>query len=224
MKLVLIDGLPGIGKSTLAERLCGFAGSLGCEARWYREEDQEHPVHPAGLTKSRRLPGYSARCLQGWQRFAERYRSTNGLCILEGSLFQSTVRFMMEQEQGGIRGYLAEFESIVQSLSPVTIYLRSVDATDHSRSTALYRGAAWTTRVSAYLETTQYARRRNLNGAEGMHRLWTDYAELCDSLLDQMSMPKLTMLVEPPDMERPFGRSVDFLKSTGHIRAATKLS
>lgn len=224
MKLVLIDGLPGIGKSTLAERLCVFAGSIGCEVRWYREEDQEHPVHPAGLTTSRRQPGYCARCLQGWQRFAERYRSTNGLCILEGSLFQSTVRFMMEQEQGGIRGYIAEFESIVQSLSPVAIYLRSVDATDHSRGTALHRGEAWTTRVSAYLETTPYSRQRSLNGAEGMHRLWADYAELCDSLLDQMSIPKLTMLVVPPDMEQSFGRSVEFLTSTGHIQAATKAS
>ncbi|MCY0856649.1 hypothetical protein [Cupriavidus sp. D39] len=130
----------------------------------------------------------------------------------------------MEQEQGGIRGYIAEFEDIVRSLSPVTIYLRGVDATDHSRSTALHRGTTWTTRVSAYLETTRYSLRRNLKGAEGMHKLWTAYAELCYSLFDQMSMPKLTVLVEPPDMEHPFRRSVEFLMSTGHMQATTKVS
>jgi len=32
------------------------------------------------------------------------------------------------------------------------------------------------------------------------------------------------MSVEPPDMERPFGRSVEFLMSTGHIQAAKKVS
>ena len=45
-----------------------------------------------------------------------------------------------------------------------------------------------------------------------------------DSLLDQMSIPKFTMLVVPPDMEQSFGRSVEFLTSTGHIQAATKAS
>lgn len=32
------------------------------------------------------------------------------------------------------------------------------------------------------------------------------------------------MSVEPPDMERPFGRSVEFLMSAGHIQAAKKVS
>jgi len=216
--LILIDGLPGSGKSTLAQRLCKFANSHQGEAVWYLEEDREHPVHPAALTTRRRQSGFPARCLDAWRRFVEKERAASGLRILEGSLLQSTVRFMMEEQQCGFEGYIKEVEDIIRPLSPAVIYLRPVDAMNHSRETALHRGESWTDKVSAYLESTSYSQARELKGSEGMHRLWTDYAELCDSLIAQMSTPKLTISVAPPDTEKSFIDSIDFLLSTGHMQ------
>lgn len=217
-RLILIDGLPGSGKSTLAERLCTFANSNQDQAIWYLEEDREHPVHPAALTMWRRPSGFPARCLDAWRRFVEKERAATGLRILEGSLFQSTVRFMMEEQQCGLEGYIKQVEDILRPLSPAVIYLRPVDAMTHSRETARHRGESWTDKVSAYLESTSYCQARELKGSEGMHRLWADYAERCDSLIAQMSVPKLTISVAPPDSESPFIESVDFLLSTGHMQ------
>ncbi|WP_412512404.1 hypothetical protein [Variovorax paradoxus] len=140
------------------------------------------------------------------------------MCILEGSAFQSTVRFLMEQEREDAHGYVVEFERAVRAVSPVLVYLRPTDATDHSRGIAAHRGEKWSADVSRYLEKTPYALGRKLQGTEGMHRLWTDYAELCDGLFERMSMPKLSISIEPSDLESTFRRSVDFLESTGHLR------
>ena len=179
-------------------------------------------MHPAVLTTKRRQSGFPAYCLEAWRNFVDKNGAGAGLCILEGSLFQSTVRFMLEEEQQHrIEGYIEDFEQIVRPLSPVVIYLRPVDAMEHSRGVVRPRGEAWTAKVSEYLETTRYSLGRMLTGSEGMHRLWSDYAELCDSLVARMTTAKLTVSGTPPDMELSFARAINFLSSTGHVRAAT---
>lgn len=100
-------------------------------------------------------------------------------------------------------------------------YLRPVDEMEHSRGTAHLRGEAWASKVSTYLKTTRYSLGRSLTGPEGMHRLWSDYTELYDSLVARMTMPKLTVSVTPPDTELPFVSSIHFLSSSGHVRGAT---
>ncbi len=219
VQLILVEGLPGTGKTTLAEQLCAFATSTGQYAVWHREEEQDHPVHPLSLTTSREQPGFASRCLQNWRAFAERSQPTRGLCILEGSAFQSTVRFLMEQEHGDARGYIANFEHVVKTISPVLVYLRPSDATSHSHRIAIHRGENWSSKVSRYLQKTPYAIERTLQGMEGMHQFWSDYAELCDGLYEQMSMPKIFIPVAPPELGSAFQRSVDFLERTGHLTA-----
>ncbi|WP_198085348.1 hypothetical protein [Variovorax sp. E3] len=189
MRLVLIEGLPGTGKTTRARELCASALHEGRESRWYLEEAADHPVHPHVLSALKSHADYPSHCLRSWQRFAAEARSAGTLHILEGSAFQSTVRFMMEQDCADIDGYFEAFEETVRPLSPSFIYLRPEDAEAHSRATAVYRGAEWTRKVTAYIEQTPYARRRGLRGESGMHRFWADYAHLCDTLVSRLSMP-----------------------------------
>jgi hypothetical protein len=221
MQLVLVEGLPGTGKTTLAERLSAFAVSSGRKAVWHREEDRDHPVHPASLTMTREQPAFASRCLQHWGAFAERVQFNRGLCILEGSAFQSTVRFLMEQESEDVQGYVAQFEHVVRAVCPAFIYLRPVDPAGHARGVATHRGKDWWTKVSRYLEKTRYCQGQKLHGTEGMHRFWSDYAALCDGLFEQMSMPKLAIAVTPPEIEPAFGRSIDFLETIGHIHRSS---
>lgn len=188
-RVVFIEGLPGSGKTTLAKHLCEVERLAGHASEWHLEEAADHPVHPHALSARKAHDDFPFRCLQSWQRFADRTRSEDTLHILEGSAFQSTVRFMMEQDREGIAGYFAHFEEIVSPLQPSFIYLRPVDAVAHSQATASFRGPNWTRKVAAYIEQTPYARRRGLRGEAGMHRFWADYAQVCDALVAQLAMP-----------------------------------
>jgi thymidylate kinase len=50
MTLWLIEGLPGTGKTTMAEHLCALARKSGRDSLWYLEEANDHPVHARPLT------------------------------------------------------------------------------------------------------------------------------------------------------------------------------
>lgn len=189
MRLLLIEGLPGTGKTTLASHLCASALNEGRKSRWYLEEAADHPVHPHSLGALKSRADYPSQCLQRWQRFVDEARSTGTLHILEGSAFQSTVRFMMEQGRADIDDYIDEFEKILAPLSPSFIYLRPENAEKHLRATAIHRGPGWTRKVAVYIEQTPYARSHGLRGESGMHRFWADYAGLCDALVNRLSMP-----------------------------------
>lgn len=213
MRLVLIEGLPGTGKTTLAERLCTSISKESCEIRWYLEEAADHPVHPHSLSALRSKADYPSRCLHGWQRFVNEVQHDGTLHILEGSALQSTVRFMMEQNRTDIDDYFERFEAILTPLHPVFIYLRPEDAASHSRATAAHRGSGWADKVAAYVEQTPYARRLGLHGKSGMHRFWADYARRCDALMDGLSTPVARITTTPGHDHRALTEAVNTIQS-----------
>jgi hypothetical protein len=96
MTLWLIEGLPGTGKTTMAEQLCILARKSGLSAAWYLEESIDHPVHGRKLKEGRKNGDIFVKsCLEAWRAFADNSTKTPDIQILEGSAFQSTVRFMM---------------------------------------------------------------------------------------------------------------------------------
>lgn len=204
MRILFIEGLPGAGKSTMAEKLCEFAMRSGSDAMWYREEAHDHPVHPKPWGALKHRDDFADVCLQAWSAFVVRCQGDDALHILEGSAFQSTVRFMMENQrcQANIEDYFRRFEDILRPLGPRMIYLRSRDAIRHSMHVSALRGDNWTMRVSSYLEQTRYALHHRLRGVDGMHRFWADYARLCDGLVAKTCIPTCTIDFNPGDWER----------------------
>jgi hypothetical protein len=118
MTIWLVEGLPGAGKSTLARHLGELASDAGHMARWYLEEDKDHPVHPATLRAQGSQGGvFAEACLDAWATFVSR-DDQGVLHILEGSAFQSSVRFMLETGYAGIDDYFRRFEDILLPFAP----------------------------------------------------------------------------------------------------------
>lgn len=200
-----------MGKSTLAAQLCAAANQSGIAARWYLEESKDHPVHPHSLSAQRSSKDYSTACLRHWSEFANRAKDDGVVHILEGSAFQSTVRFMMEQRHMGIHAYFARFQQSVVALSPVLIYLKPPHAAEHSRCISLHRGNTWAGKVAAYLEQTPYCAQHGLTGVDGMHRFWSDYAKLCDELVAAACMPRRVIEVAVNGWQRSLPQALRFL-------------
>jgi adenylate kinase family enzyme len=215
MQIVFIEGVPGSGKSSMAERLCSIAISLGIDARWYLEESLNNPVRMKIGNALMPQGRFAEECLSVWARFVDQCKGQKTIHIFEGIAFQSTIRFMMEMREDGIERYYSHFEEIVKPLNPRMIYLRPRDVASHSRDMCELRGEDWCTKVSNYLAQTQYSKYHGLKGASGMHQFWADYATLCGDLLLETSIPTKTIDFVSGEWERHMDEASTFLGLVG---------
>jgi adenylate kinase family enzyme len=193
MQIVLIEGVPGSGKSSMAERLCSKATIAGINAKWYQEQSQDNPLRMKAENAMKSQGNFAEECLSTWASFVDQCKEQRTIHIFEGIAFQSTVRFMMEKRENGIEQYYRRFEEIVKCLNPRMVYLRPHDISSHSRNISDLRGEDWSNKVSNYLAQTQYSNFHGFNGMIGMHQFWNNYSLVCDELLIATSIPTKTI-------------------------------
>lgn len=182
MRLILIEGVPGSGKSTLAEILCEKALSAGLSASWYLEESRNHPIHPHNGRDSKNLAEYF---LRQWTNFILANASRDHLFILEGSLFQSTIRFMIEADsESMIPEYFTQCQCLLANIPSELVYLRPPNIRSHIDWTSATRGAEWTGKVAKYLEGTPFCKKQGWSRESCMSEFWSYYADRCDFLVN----------------------------------------
>lgn len=187
MQIILIEGVPGSGKSTLAKLLCQSARASGVEASWYPEESADHPIHPHSGKRTDKTPSYF---LKQWRQFINTNSSKTHLFILEGSLFQSTVRFILEENrETEIKSYFKQCESLFAGVPITLLYLRPENIERHISWIIGHREAEWCGKVASYLKNTPFCLAQGWQENEIMHRFWSYYAAVCDELVAATDIP-----------------------------------
>lgn len=178
-QLWLIEGLPGSGKTSAAERLNARCSIDGLPSRWWLEESRDHPVLPATLRKKAKEPDFSDLCIHAFRNFIQ---TEAGVLILEGSAFQNSVRFMFAnaRSEAEISDYLAVWADAVGAARPRLLMFEVKAPEDHyANFVAARRGAAWMEKLIAYVESTPVAEQSGWRGFDGFVRFWADYQQLC---------------------------------------------
>jgi hypothetical protein len=208
-QLILVEGLPGSGKSTTAQQLCLHLRRLGRRARWVYENETPHPILPA-LDPQRlwQLDGDDPdrawkAALSGWRVFASAVAASDEIAIVESAFFQMTIgpQLLQNLPAEAIAGHVLEASRSIEPLSPVLIHLRPADVGAALRKIAARRGEWFEQFLVKQIAASPCGRQRGIADFAGVIALFESLRGLIDSVCEKLAMPRLTL--DPSDDDWP---------------------
>lgn len=209
-KLILIEGLPGAGKTTTTAHLGAVLQQHGLACRWFLEEDEPHPIACLDFKLSdlpQKLPPL-------WKTFTEQALRDPTVTIIESRLWQNTALFtlMSEYPMAEIIQLQQLVWQVITPLAPSLVYLYQ----DHPESalSRLYsfRGEKW---VDWALETTGQYRwfgSRSLNDFAGWVEFFQEWQLAAEQLYSDWPYHKTKIGNPHDDWPRAYQQIFRFLQ------------
>lgn len=206
-RLIFVEGMPGSGKSTITSLVATGLQERGHAAKMYQERQPSHPLnvggdqHPSGRSTGETLyrayspAAFIEESLERWDDFVGMVLCGEAIAVLDSYPFQNSVRVLLQLNASFecISEYVRQVEALAAPLNPVLVYLGSNNPAEAFADTCEKRGVEWTDYVTRLVAGCPYAEARGLKGTSGVSEFLEDYRMLSDSLLEQMSIPKLVI-------------------------------
>ena len=204
MKIIFVEGMPGCGKSTLADNLAAMLREKGDESFSYQELDKKHPVY---VVREKETDAHSIQYLEKylsrWKCFVKSNNLRNEVHIFDATPFQSFVRFAIEAGNADKSSeYISELEKILSGISSCLIYLKPDCPLQQTDYCIRDKGKVWGSKVSNYLESTNFSKQHGWEGVAGMKKFWSCYVSICDLLVAEIGMPKRVIRSAPGEWDR----------------------
>ena len=207
-RLILIDGIPGSGKSVAAQTIARRLPEAGRPVRWWYEEEAGHPIyvfHDAASLQAVTRDLFSgtherviAEALEQWARFAGEAQRAGTTVVADGVFFGylTWTLHYLDRPADETLAYVRRVQDALAPLDTRLVYLRQRDVAATMRHVLAVRGAGWAERTIRKAADSPYGRARGLAGFDGLTRYWSDYQALADRLFDHVRLPKLAVDVE----------------------------
>lgn len=166
--LIIVEGLPGSGKSTTAAMIADELNKKGKKVICIDEGAQEHPADYAVYD----FPDFETermKIFEKWRLFtANSDKDTIYVfnCIfLQNPMCETMMRFGMDEMAS--QSYISEIAEIIKPLKPVIIYIDQPDVRKTIDRVIDERGNDWLNAVIDYHTSQGYGKENNLCGYEG---------------------------------------------------------
>jgi hypothetical protein len=227
-RLILIDGMIGAGKSTLAVQLEGWLAGRGEDARAYNEFAEDHPIRTVAVDRLREHFGLPAVPPDGrqnpgiygpgqWRRLAERCVEQGQTVILESTFLQNSVlpAFVQDVPRSELEEIFTAIADAAAPAGPALIYLRPTGIRAGLDRTYRDRGPDWAAQNIAYVAARPWARNRGLSGPHVAADLYEAWEQVVDDLLGRFAFSQLLVSDPQDDRDGAFRRICACIRPDG---------
>lgn len=166
--LIIVEGLPGSGKSTTAAMIAEELKKKGKKIVCVDEGAEEHPADYADYD----FPDFETermRILEKWRSFTQKADPDTiyvfNCIFLQNPMCETMMRFGMDSAAS--LGYISEILEITRPLHPVIIYIDLPDVRGTIERVIHQRGNDWLNAVIDYHVSQGYGKQNGLSGYEG---------------------------------------------------------
>ncbi|SEO55199.1 DNA/RNA helicase domain-containing protein [Paenibacillus sp. OV219] len=204
-QLIMIEGIPGSGKSTTAQLISNELLRMGLGHKWWYEEVKGHPVYiyenyneMQTIIEDLTSGNYQKvidRALKKWREFADSVQLSNEIVIVDSCLFGylTWTLFPFEVPVQEIEAYVKAVEQMLKPLNPAIIYFYQIDIGAALKNICTRRGGETEQHFIRASTGSAYGKSRGLDGFEGMVAYWKDYRTLTDTAFQSLACNKISI-------------------------------
>jgi hypothetical protein len=219
---ILVDGLPGSGKSTTAHLLCRHLKQHGIAANWIFEHDTSHPVYDhsriANYLITGEFPSSSfEKAPDNWRQLCATLAGTADVTILESSFFQTPVHALRLNGSSteDIAAFAMQCAAAIAPLHPQLVHLRQSDTQMAVNRACAYRGEWFAPFLEQAVDRSGWARGRELKGQTEVLAYFDDYIQTVEKLIQLLPFPTLSIDISDGNHERINQQVCQFLDVPG---------
>jgi hypothetical protein len=209
-KLILIEGLPGSGKSTSTEHLGTILQQKGITCRSFQEDDDPHPVNCLDYE----IKGLTERMVPLWTNFVQHALQEPIVTIIESRLWQNTALFMYmsEVDPEEIVRFSQQVGLALAPLSPRLVYLDQDDTEIALQRMYAGRGEKWMEWALGATTTYPWFTSRGLKDFAGWVLFFKEWQSVVERLYIDWPYPKVKILNPHEDWARAYDQMALFLQ------------
>ncbi|QJD83285.1 hypothetical protein [Cohnella herbarum] len=208
-KLIIIDGIPGSGKSTTGSFISERLNESKIPNRFYHELEDNHPLRIYdkqfnSFTILEEAEWFAAKVEQLFSDFINDKLDREEITIMESYVFQDTIGFAfnMQMEEQRLLDLTKKIQSILSRLDPVLIYFYQVNVEQNWRWICEIRGPEFTQGVCGIHTDNDFVE---------AGKFWTINQDFVFKIVQEWDISKLIIRNENYKWDEYKDRIIDFL-------------